>query len=413
MNSKSVEPKLRFNNFSDEWKLENLGALYTFKNGINAAKEQYGHGHKFINVLDVLQDLPITEQTIIGLVDVDDKTLIKNAVENGDLLFQRSSETREEVGTSNVYLGQEAVTFGGFVIRGKPIRQVNAVYMNYLLKSSKARQEIVTKSGGSTRYNVGQATLFAVEIFLSCNNDEQKKIADFLTAVDSKISQLTEKHRLLNEYKKGAMQQLFSQQLRFKDKDGNAFPEWEERPLNVLASKCTEKNKGRLVKDALTNSAKYGIIAQQDYFDKDIANADNTDNYYVVNIDDFVYNPRISEHAPVGPIGRNHVKKGVMSPLYSVFRFKNNVNLDFIEYFFKGSTWYRYMYSIANFGARHDRMNISSADLMALPCPYPCLAEQQKIAQFLQAIDNKITAVAEQIEQTKQFKKGLLQQMFV
>lgn len=413
MSSKIVEPKLRFNNFSNEWQLETLGAFYAFKNGVNADKEQYGHGYKFINVLDVLQDLPITEQTISGLVEVDEKTLIKNSVENGDLLFQRSSETREDVGTSNVYLGHEAVIFGGFVIRGKPIRQVNAVYMNYLLKSSKARKEIVTKSGGSTRYNVGQATLSAVEFFSSFNSDEQQKIADFLTAVDCKISLLTEKHRLLKEYKKGVIQQLFSQQIRFKGDDGKAFPDWEEKTLSDLAAKNTQKNKGRLVKDALTNSARYGIISQKDYFDKDIAKEDNTDNYYIVDIDDFVYNPRISDLAPVGPIGRNKIKQGVMSPLYSVFRFNKQVNLDFIEYFFKSTTWYRYMHSVANFGARHDRMNISSADFMALPCPYPCLREQQKIAQFLQSIDKKIDAVAEQVEQTKQFKKGLLQQMFV
>ncbi|TKG02122.1 restriction endonuclease subunit S [Vibrio lentus] len=413
MSQLNLVPTLRFTEFNSPWNLEKLGSFYTFKNGVNADKDQYGKGTKFINVLDVLQPYPITSDSIKGKVEVNEKTLEKNAVINGNLLFQRSSETREEVGTSNVYLGDRTVTFGGFVIRGTPVQQVNPIYMNYLLKSSKARKEIVTKSGGSTRYNVGQETLSSVSIIVSDVDDEQQKIADFLTTTDIKIGQLTEKHRLLKEYKKGVMQQIFSQQLRFKDANGNVFPDWGNKSLNQLASKITTKNKGRLVKVALTNSAKHGIMSQQDYFEKDIAKGDNTDNYCVVDINDFVYNPRISELAPVGPIGRNKIEKGVMSPLYSVFRFNPGICLDFIEYFFKGTTWHKYMHSVANFGARHDRMNISSADLMALPCPFPCVEEQKEIACFLQSIDSKVEGVAIQIKQTKQFKKGLLQQMFV
>ena len=280
------------------------------------------------------------------------------------------------------------------------------------LRTTKTQNHILKLAGISTIPDLNHSDFYRIPIPYF-EFDEQKKIADFLTSVDTKISQLAEKHRLLKKYKKGVMQQIFGQLLCFKDENGNAFPEWEEKPLNQLASKVTTKNKSRLVKAVLTNSAKHGIISQQDYFDKEIAKEDNTDNYYVVDINDFVYNPRISELAPVGPIGRNNVEQGVMSPLYSVFRFKPEVCLDFIAYFFKGTAWHKYMHSVANFGARHDRMNISSADLMALPCPFPCIEEQKKIAQFLQSIDTKIEGVAEQVEQTKQFKKGLLQQMFV
>lgn len=409
----NAEPLLRFKKHTKQWCLKRLGDYYSFKNGINAEKDQYGSGIKFINVLDVLQDLPITSQTIAGKVSVDSKSLEKNSVIRGDVLFQRSSETREEVGTSNVYLDDETVTFGGFVIRGRATKKINPVYLNYLLKSSKARKEITTKSGGSTHFNVGQATLSDVQIYMSDDDNEQQKIADFLTSVDTKISQLTEKHRLLKEYKKGVMQQIFSQQIRFKDEDGKAFPEWEWKPLSELATKKTSKNKDQTIKDVLTNSARDGVVPQREYFEKDIATEGNTENYYIVDIDDFVYNPRISELAPVGPINRNKVGKGIMSPLYSVFRFKKHTNVEFIEFFFKGSSWHRYMISVANIGARYDRMNISSSDLMSLPCPCPIAEEQQKIAAFLQSIDNKIDAVAKQIDYTKQFKQGLLQQMFV
>ncbi|ESE39925.1 restriction endonuclease subunit S [Shewanella decolorationis] len=404
-------PILRFIEFQSEgYESVRLSSqLLSYKLGGNYSNTNIPTGFPLIKMgnlgrscmnVDKVEYIPVSE-----IIDADD------LMKHGDLFFN-TRNTLSLVGKVAIWKCELPVAYFNSNLLRLEFR--NNYYFNYLLNSPLQIKKFKSIASGTTSVAaIYTKDLLKLPLHIPKSDKEQQKIADFLTSVDSKISQLTEKHRLLNEYKKGVMQQLFSQRLRFKDKDGNAFPEWEERPLNVLASKCTEKNKGRLVKDALTNSAKYGIIAQQDYFDKDIANADNTDNYYVVNIDDFVYNPRISEHAPVGPIGRNHVKKGVMSPLYSVFRFKNNVNLDFIEYFFKGSTWYRYMNSVANFGARHDRMNISSADLMALPCPYPCLAEQQKIAQFLQALDNKITAVAEQIEQTKQFKKGLLQQMFV
>ena len=272
-------------------------------------------------------------------------------------------------------------------------------------------KELATGTSGSMK-NISQSSFMSIKL-CAPKLQEQQKIASFLTSVDSKISQLTEKHRLLKEYKKGVMQQIFSQQLRFKDEDGKVFPEWKFVPLNKLANKQSQKNRDKTVKEVLTNSAKHGILLQSSYFDKEIAKEDNTDNYHVVDVDDFVYNPRISVLAPVGPIGRNKVIRGVMSPLYSVFRFNNLVELDFIEHFFNGATWHKYMHSVANFGARHDRMNISSSDLMSLPCPYPCLEEQQKIAQFLQSIEKKADAVAQQVEQTKQFKKGLLQQMFV
>lgn len=146
--------------------------------------------------------------------------------------------------------------------------------------------------------------------------------------------------------------------------------------------------------------------------DKDIANQNNLQGYYIVEKNDFVYNPRISIFAPVGPIKRNNLDKGLMSPLYSVFRFKK-VNLDFIEHFFETRLWHDYLKSIANYGARHDRMNITVENFFDMPILLPLEPEQKKIADFLSAIDDKINLVNQQLEKTRNFKKGLLQQMFI
>lgn len=412
--SPAARPKLRFEGFSDFWSVKKLGEYLSFKNGINADRDSYGNGYKFINVLDIINNDFITNELITGSVDVSESVFQKNKVSYGDILFQRSSENREEAGQSNVYLDPDVTsTFGGFVIRGKAKRSYNPIFLNYLLKTHLARKEIVSKSGGSTRYNVGQDTLAEVNIYISDNSAEQQKIADFLSVVDEKIRLLKEKHALLQQYKKGVMQKLFSQEIRFKDDNGQAFPDWEARPLSELAMKGNRKNANSLVKKVLTNSAKSGIVPQGDYFKKDIANQGNLEGYTVVHLDDFVYNPRISELAPVGPISRNHVGEGVMSPLYTVFKLNEKGLLDYVEKYFSTSQWHRYMHSVANFGARHDRMNISSADFYSLPIPIPSKPERDKIVEFINALDAKVDAVKKQIELTQTFKKGLLQQMFV
>ncbi len=241
---------------------------------------------------------------------------------------------------------------------------------------------------------------------------EQKKIASFLSAVDGRIEGLEKKRALLMDYKKGLMQKLFNQSLRFKDDQGNPFPDWEEKKLGEVASKVMEKNTGTMERAVLTNSATQGIVDQSDYFDKDIANQDNLEGYYIVNVDDFVYNPRISVTAPVGPLKRNELRKGVMSPLYTVIRFESG-DLSFYQSYFSTTCWHKYMCAVANYGARHDRMNITGSDFFDMPIPYPCLAEQQKIADCLSAVDGRIALVEEQVAGARAFKQGLLQKMFV
>ncbi len=234
-------PKLRFKGFEDEWKEKKLGSLLEFKNGINADKEAYGKGIKFINVLDILNNNFITYENILGYVDIDDHSLEKYSVDYGDIVFQRSSETREEVGTANVYLDSKKATFGGFIIRGKKVGEYNPIFMNSLLKSSSARKEIVSKSGGSTRYNVGQDILSDVNVKLP-SLEEQEKIANFLSNVDKIIEGQEGQVKDLELYKKGMMQKIFKQEIRFKDENGQDYPEWEEKKLGNIIEEPKKMN---------------------------------------------------------------------------------------------------------------------------------------------------------------------------
>jgi len=195
------------------------------------------------------------------------------------------------------------------------------------------------------------------------------------------------------------------------------FPEfrdelgWEEVPLEQIAERTTTKNFDGSIARVLTNSAEHGIVDQRDYFDKDIANAGNIDGYYIVDLGDYVYNPRISNFAPVGPISRNNIGKGVMSPLYTVFRFAEEIT-DFYQYYFKTASWHFYLRRLSSMGARHDRMSITTGDFMAMPVPTPPAKEQQKIAECLGSLDGLIAAEGQKLEALRDHKRGLMQQLF-
>jgi len=144
-------------------------------------------------------------------------------------------------------------------------------------------------------------------------------------------------------------------------------------------------------KETLTNSAEHGIINQTDFFDKEISNADKIDGYYIVDHDDFVYNPRISSLAPVGPINRNKLNRsGVMSPLYTVFR-THDINTLYLEWFFKSDTWHSFMKFNGDSGARSDRFSIRNDLFFTMPISVPSKEEQALIGAFFEQVDATIT----------------------
>lgn len=196
-----------------------------------------------------------------------------------------------------------------------------------------------------------------------------------------------------------------------KTKIGIVPSEWEIKYLKELVIPQITKNTDKKVKCTLTNSANRGIVKQQEYFDKTISNTENIDGYYLVNEGDYVYNPRISVTAPCGPINKSHIDEvGIVSPLYTVFRFINESN-DYYENYFHGSSWYRYMNEIANYGARSDRMNVTNKDFFSMPLPYPPLNEQQKISDILSTQDKVIELKEKLLKEKEKQKKYLMQNL--
>ena len=156
-----------------------------------------------------------------------------------------------------------------------------------------------------------------------------------------------------------------------------------------------------------------GLIPQRDYFDKDIANSDNTSGYYIIEQNNFVYNPRKSSDAPYGPISRYaYPDAGIVSPLYLCFRAKGNVDTSFFEWYFRSSAWHRYIYMTGDSGARHDRVSIKDDDFFSMPIRFPSAIEQKKIAAFLNTIERRITSQQLFVDNLKKYKRGLISDLF-
>ena len=156
-----------------------------------------------------------------------------------------------------------------------------------------------------------------------------------------------------------------------------------------------------------------GLIPQRDYFDKDIANSDNTSGYYIIEHNDFVYNPRKSSDAPYGPISRYACPDaGIVSPLYLCFRAKGDVDTNFFEWYFRSFAWHRYIYMTGDSGARHDRVSIKDDDFFSMPIRFPSSIEQKKIASFLSAIERRISFQQLLVDNLKKYKRGVMQKVF-
>jgi len=188
--------------------------------------------------------------------------------------------------------------------------------------------------------------------------------------------------------------------------------DWETEKLGHFAEKVSERNASGQVTEVFTNSASLGIISQRDYFSHDIAQKGKTKGYTLVENDDFVYNPRVSVTAPVGPISRNRLgRTGVMSPLYTVFRV-DGIDRRFLEHYFKTTYWHRFMRFNGNSGARFDRFSISQKDFFLMPIPNPSEDEQNAIASFMEDLNGVINGMSEKISSLKSLKACCLINLF-
>lgn len=292
----------------NEWEVKRLSELLEFQNGINADKEKYKSGTKMISVVDILSGKPIFYDDIIGQVDIDEKTLKKYSVTYGDILFQRSSETFEDAGKSNVYLDKEnTATYSGFVIRGKKISDYEPYYLNEILKTPGARQQIMKYAAGAQHINVSQDSLSRVNVCMA-NEYEQKCIAKILLKWDKAIDLQEKLIEKLELQKKALIQRLLKPSTN-----------WKKVKIGNLTRELSVRNYQNECTNIKSVSNKDGFVNQEDQFSKRVASKD-TSSYKKVSYENIAYNPsRIN----VGSIAIYKEKEqGIVSPMYVVFECK-------------------------------------------------------------------------------------------
>ena len=411
--NKQQEPRLRFKGFTGEWEEKVLGENASFTKGSGYSKSDLTdsgfpiilYGRLYTKYENIIENI----DTFVSC----DKNALKSL--GNEVIVPASGETAEDIArASAVY--QQDVILGGDLNIITPNENIASPFLALTLTNGKSNQELAKKAQGKSVVHLRNDDLRACKIsfpsFL-----EQTHLGLFFRRLDSQIAEsraVLEKSRQL---KKAMLAKMFPAngekipKIRFKGFEG----EWESRKLGEIAFKVKEKNIAYQYAETFTNSAEFGIISQQDFFDKSISNSENIGGYYVVQPDDFVYNPRISSFAPVGPIKRNKLERtGVMSPLYYVFRLNDEIKPSYLEQYFEGNQWHHFMYLNGDTGARSDRFSIKNDVFAEMPISFPANKnEQTQIGNFFRQLDETIALQSAEVEKLNQLKKGLLAAMLV
>lgn len=242
---------------------------------------------------------------------------------------------------------------------------------------------------------------------------EQQKIAEFLSTIDTVIEKQKETVSAWEERKKGVMQKLFSQEVRLKADDGSDFPEWEIHPLSYYVYENKDRNKKKYYekKDVLSVSKDAGVVNQIEYMGKSLA-GNNLSNYHVVYKGNIIYTKSPLGQQPYGIIKASKME-GVCSTLYAVYHCSEKVIPEFVDYYFsRDEILNRYLKPLVNIGAKHD-MKVHNDVAISGNVTFPCIDEQQKIADCLSSLDEVIEKQKATLAAWEELKKGLLQQMFV
>ncbi|MEX0780182.1 MAG: restriction endonuclease subunit S [Balneolales bacterium] len=405
----AVIPELRFPEFEDEWIKKKLGKLGDFCGGGTPSSliDEYWIGPiPWISSSDIKEDT-VQEVEISRFISA---KAIKNSAtklipKNSILIVSRVGIGKFAVAKQDLCTSQD---FTNLI----PYKD-NSLFLAYYFKAKSNRFKSLSQ-GTSIKGFTGR-DIRGLKFIIPLNNTEQQKIATFLTAVDKRIQLLQQKKEKLERYKKGMMQKLFSQEIRFKDENGGDNRDWEEKKLGEVLFEHKERNSTNIVTEVFSVSKGKGVVNQIEHLGRSYA-AESIKHYKVANPGDIIYTKSPTSDFPFGIIKQNLTERiGVTSPLYGVFSPRNSA-LGYIihSYFLSWVNTYNYLIPLVHRGAKNT-MNINNYEFLngakiLLP---KSEQEQQKIAAFLSSLDKKINQVSQQIQHTQTWKKGLLQKMFV
>lgn len=405
-------PKLRFKEFDGDWELTKLEnkidflAGYAFDSRLMSNDVQ---SYQLIKMSNVYQNkLDITRNP--SYWKTLDKKIEKFLLSKGDIVLTLTGT----VGKTDYGYNVEITEENKFLLNQRLVRlrgkldKSNSKFIQHRISTDRFFYHFFNSSKGGTgnQSNVSIEDLKLLELpFPSLQ--EQTKIASFLSAVDEKISQLTQKHELHSQYKQGMMQKLFSQQIRFKADDGSEFGEWEETFLHTfLCESLIKGSKGNKAKKLTVKLWGKGVIPKNEAFQ----GSENT-QYYKRSAGQLIYGKLDFLNCAFGLIPEylDGFESTIDAPAFDIDN--KIVHPYFLINRFLQKDFYQKNGEEADGSRKAKRINQSV--FLAMQIDLPSLEEQIKIANFLSSLDQKIEVVAQQIEQAKQWKKGLLQQMFV
>lgn len=389
---KKNSPPIRFQAFTTAWSAEAFEDLVEVgKKKHNPAKDQ-----KSFPCVE-LEHIESETGRLLGNVESVNLASIKTKFTVGDVLY----------GKLRPYLKKFVLApFDGvcsseiWVFRGKTVTNQ---FLFYLIQTHKFDQA-ANMSTGSKMPRADWSFISSIGFSIP-SLPEQQKIASFLSSVDERIELLEQKKEKLEVYKKGVMQQIFSQQIRFRQDDGAEFADWEERRAKeVFGNISNKRHNGDL--PILSASQEHGMVLREESGIRIQATEKSVASYKVVEPDDFVISLRSFQG------GLDHSKYyGICSPAYTILRSKIRTVPQFYRYFFKKESFIKRL-SLTVVGIR-DGKQITYDNFGQLKIPYPCPEEQQRIADFIGSLEAYIVTITKQIQALKNWKKGLLQQMFI
>ena len=397
-------PEVRFPEFTEEWEKQKLSNILEFEYGMNAAGKEFDGENKYIRITDIEESSRKFLQT--KLVSPEGKVTEKYRVKFGDILFAR---TGASTGKTYKYIDNDGkIYFAGFLIRGRVDKKTSVDFIFYLTLNYKYKSWINVMSMRSGQPGINAKEYGSYE-FRIPKIEEQQKIGDFFTLLDKRIEQQEQKIALLKDYKKAMMQKIFSQKIRFKDDNGNDYPDWEEKKLGEIVYRNSKKNKDQKYTLIQSISNKYGFVNQEDYFEDRRVGSLDVSNYYVIDKGCFAYNP---SRIDVGSLAyKNDNDISIISPLY--VSFKGNAKYINDKFLLGWLFSHKFVGKLGRLFEGSVRNTLSYDSLITISIDIPSLSEQEKIASFLTRIDFNIENQEAILNNLKEQKQGLLRKMFI
>jgi len=387
----------------DDWHEYAMGKLFSFSNGIDADKSAYGTGIPFVNVMEVTRNEELTVSQIPGRVRLARKRELRYQVKRGDVLFNRTSETLDEVGLTSVYVDDEPVVFGGFVLRARPrTAELDLGYAKYALRAAAVREQIIARGQGEIRANVGHGDLKSVLVYAP-SIDEQQRIARALDSASSLISLLAallEKQRRLLE---SLQQHLLTGATRLP---GFTTP-WQRVQLGQLLAPRTARNTNGEQLEVLSCTKHLGFVRSLDYFRNQVFSRDLS-TYRIIHRDDIGYP---ANHVEEGSIGVQELyDRALVSPIYVVMRPKDGVDSYFLQRQLKLET-YRQEFAKATNASVNRRGSLRWPQFSQIEVSVPSPDEQQAISQVLRDAERAIKSVDRWYAKAINIKQGMMQEL--